>query len=378
MLGMTDAQKLAKRLLGSEGKMHVLWIVGNGFDLNLGLETSYKSFREEVYFKEDRFKADREKLQKLGENLGGKGASSFESGDPLWSDLEVLLGKSTIMFNGEDIEEFHGIFERMQEALRNYLISEQDRFKELPDRDKLIEEFWGSVSNFEDRMLALDKNQLGTIQHRNENVHYHFVSLNYTSCFDEMLKEASRIHRPFARNGNYIRDISDVLHIHGTLDEYGAIVFGVSDPDQIANPEFAENDEFTELWVKGKKSVLYRNDKNLQLIKLIKEAKYVVVFGASMGLTDLYIWRMIGEHVARTEDARFVLFERSIELPGVIWARKTQRSRIETLAKVADLFGWDDQEINEARDRLLFLPSKMIFRFSSDDGLGAGRVLEAS
>ena len=305
--------------------MHVLWIIGNGFDRNLGLKTSYKDFREKMYSKEDRFRADRERLQELGKKLEGKRAVSFESGDPLWSDLEVLLGESTILFNREDVEEFHGIFERMQEALRDYLISEQDRFKGLPGRDKLIDEFWKSISNFEARLPKLDKNQLGTIQHRNENVHYHFVSLNYTSCFDEMLEEASRAHRPFARNGNYIRDVSDVFHIHGTLDEYGEIVFGVSDSDQIANPEFAENDEFTELWVKGKKNVLYRNDKTLQLMNLIKEASYIVVFGSSMGVTDLYIWRMIGDHIARTQDARFVLFERYIELPGAFPARSTQQ-----------------------------------------------------
>lgn len=357
--------------------MHVLWIIGNGFDLNLGLKTSYKNFRERVYFKDERFRADREKLQKLRKEIEGKEKCSFESGDPLWSDLEVLLGESTILFNGEDVEEFHGIFERMQEALRGYLISEQDRFKSFPDRDKLIDEFWKSISTFEDRLPKLDKNQLGAIQHRNENVHHHFVSLNYTSCFDEMLEEASRAHRPFARNGNYIRDVSSVLHIHGTLDEYGSIVFGVSDSDQIANPEFAENDEFTELWVKGKKNILYRNDKTLQLINLIREAKYIVVFGASMGATDLYIWRMLGDHIAGTRDARFVLFERSIELPGTIWARRAQRSKREALAKVAYLFGWDDQKIKETKDRLLFLPSKIIFQFPSDDGLETGRVLEA-
>lgn len=339
--------------------MHVLWFIGNGFDVNLGLQTSYKNFCDKVYFQKDEFRADREKLEKLEDG-------SFGAEDLLWSDLELLLGKSTVLFKTEDIDDFHSIFEKMEAALRAYLIEEQNRHRDRFLQDGSIDEFWRSITQFENRLLDLDEIQLGPIRGRSENHIYDFISLNYTSCFDEMLDKAKEAHRPFDRHGGYQSSSTGVFHIHGTLDQNGAIVFGVSDSSQIANPELAEDEEFTELWVKENKNAFYRNTKTQQLRQLIANARVVCAFGVSLGETDSYIWKTLGEHIAGSSNRRFVLFDHAVELPGGINGRNTQKMKRNAFARVCRAFGWDEQKAESYKDRVLILPSATIFSFSSD------------
>ena len=273
--------------------MHVLWIIGNGFDCNLGLQTSYRDFCKRAYFKEAKFAADRARLSGL---KGG----SFNDESLMWSDLETLLGKATVLFENAEADEFHSLFERMSVALCTYLLAQQDYFLETFQQRKLIDEFWDSIVRFESRLPELDKDQLGPIRNKNEGIQYDFVSLNYTSCFDAILKEAGKLHNPFDRRGSCTSSASEVLHIHGTLDEHGAIVFGVSDQGQIANPAFAEDEEFSEIWVKQKRNEFYRNKRTQELMALIESAQYICAFGVSMGDTDSYIWKAIGNHVAES------------------------------------------------------------------------------
>lgn len=340
--------------------MHVLWIIGNGFDCNLGLKTSYKDFCEEVYFKEARFAADRAKLSRLRDG-------SFNDESLMWSDLETLLGKSTVLFENAEADEFHNLFERMSIALRAYLIDQQDSFFDTFQQRKLIDEFWDSIVGFESRLPELDKDQLGTIRNKSEGIQYDFVSLNYTSCFDEMLKEAKKAHNPFDRRGNYSSSASTVLHIHGTLGDGGAIAFGVSDQSQIANPAFAEDEEFSEIWVKRKRNEFYRNKRTQRLMTLIGQAQIICAFGVSMGDTDSYIWKAIGNRIAGLGAARFVLFDFKAEPPGSLLCRKAQKARNAAVANVGKQFGWDEQKVSTLKDRLLILPSSTIFRFPSEE-----------
>lgn len=348
--------------------MNVLWIIGNGFDLNLGLKTSYKSFCEDVYFKQDRYKVDREKLMELN----CEDCKDFTD-DLLWSDLELLLGKATALFSKKDIEGFHEIFERMEGALCDYLAEQQSNCSGYYLQDVVIDEFWKSISRFENRLPVLDKEQFGSILRPSENTHFDFISLNYTSCFDEMLKKAAEARHPFDQHGTAVSHISEALHIHGELGNNGSVVFGVSDSSQIANAELAEDEDFTELWVKRKKNVFYRNDKTSRLEKCIARAQYICIFGASMGETDSYIWELLGGRIARSSEVRIVLFSHSIEPPGGIQGRRAQRARNEEFARVARAFCWDETTASVYKDRVLILPSNTVFSFPSAQGSGNNR-----
>ena len=61
--------------------MNIVWMLGNGFDLNLGLKTSYKDFYEYYLNVESNDAIVKQFKQDLSENLD------------TWADLEFVLGK---------------------------------------------------------------------------------------------------------------------------------------------------------------------------------------------------------------------------------------------------------------------------------------------
>lgn len=98
--------------MGSVSK--VLWIIGNGFDKNLGLNTGYRSFLLNKYFAPG---AENKYRDELVRRLG---KFEPESQSDLWSDLESLLGKVTELYE-DDVELFHDTFEDIQHQLLEYV-----------------------------------------------------------------------------------------------------------------------------------------------------------------------------------------------------------------------------------------------------------------
>lgn len=70
--------------------MEITWIIGNGFDLNCGLKSSYQDFIEK-YWKKKAVASNQEKLEQAA-NKGG--LLEVE----LWSDVEEEMGKITQVF----------------------------------------------------------------------------------------------------------------------------------------------------------------------------------------------------------------------------------------------------------------------------------------
>lgn len=87
--------------------MKILYILGNGFDLNLGMKTSYKDFYE--YYKS--IETSNTTIKDLKSNI----SNNYKN----WSDLEFALGQYTDEF--KTVEEFDDAFEDIGEKLAEYL-----------------------------------------------------------------------------------------------------------------------------------------------------------------------------------------------------------------------------------------------------------------
>lgn len=86
--------------------LNLLWIIGNGFDRNLGLATDYRSFLKNRYFKDGVQNEYRDELVKRVEGFSPERASE------LWCDLENLLGRASAFYE-DDEELFHRTFENI-------------------------------------------------------------------------------------------------------------------------------------------------------------------------------------------------------------------------------------------------------------------------
>ena len=87
--------------------MKTLYIIGNGFDLNLGLKTSYKDFYQHYMSVESTTKS----IADLKDSI----SMDYSS----WSDLELALGQYTIEL--KTLDEFDEVFEDIGAQLGVYL-----------------------------------------------------------------------------------------------------------------------------------------------------------------------------------------------------------------------------------------------------------------
>lgn len=341
------------------------WIIGNGFDLTVGLRTQYKEFLDRVYFARDKYAQSREKL----EGIVGKRCDWH---DTAWSDLEALLGKATRGFQADD-DEFDLIFEEMQQAFVDYVNAEQKR---LPDilPTELVEEFWDSVCAFPKRLVEVDQESLPVSDGYSGNIGYRFISLNYTTVFDRFLESAREAHSPFRSRvvgvRNYVDDAEKPLHLHGMIegDEPRNIIFGVASAEMLANQEFAQSARQTELWVKlNKNHSLFGNNKSARAKSVIDSSGVICIFGSSLGDSDAYIWEMIGARLKSDSSAMVVLFDYSLPdrygQEGLRYQTRRDELRREFLRKAGlDITSKDSVDSqDDYSSRIITVPPKAVF-----------------
>lgn len=346
-------------------ELNVVWIIGNGFDLNLGLKTDYRSFLEKAYFLDKSSEKHREQLTDvINKNLQ-------ENKDNHWSDLEILLGEATTGYQLED-ETFYETFEEMQRLFIDYVNSEQLRLpNEIPS--DAITELWDSICNFPTRLTYVDQKTLILKKSIESSISYNFINLNYTRSFDRFLKSASKEHSPFNSrsigNYSYSDTVKEPVHIHGSIENGSGveIIFGVASSSQIKNKLFAEDTSFKEMWIKEEKNyTIYGNSKTEIMRQLLTNADVFCIYGSSLGDTDNYIWETIGKRLVTAEHTNLVLFEHTLPNRNGQHARRYQKQRDFILNHFKSVSNIANDVFDTIRPRIILSPSKDIFKMELD------------
>lgn len=213
-------------------------IIGNGFDLNLGLPKSYKDFIESDMFKSILETNDLAKFirynYKRNEN---------------WVDLELLLKKYAI----EVKKEFFNDYEELKNALFDYIekVSSYDIKEECSAKEKIIRYLCDTIyDNY--RIVILNFNYTDSI--------FRFYG---NSLFSNIMKINNLI------NGDNFP--LNIIHVHGSISER-SIILGIEDDAEI--PE-----EFN--YIKKAYDRHFINYTNYLL-----ECDELIVFGHSLGASD--------------------------------------------------------------------------------------------
>lgn len=337
--------------------MNVVWIIGNGFDMNLGLRTGYGTFLEEIYraSEDERIASQRERLGKaIGDN-------------PLcdashWSDLEMLLGRVVGSYEN-DPEYFHETFESMEEFFVEYISEEEARFRSGEISEKDVVEFSRSVWDFWNRLADLDQDKIPQMSQVEESTNFQFVNLNYTAVFDAYVARMEARKR-YIGSHTYVDKLVSPFHPHGQIEfgEPREVVFGVSEPDQLMCELFQRDEDICELWTKKGKNALFGNKNSSHLKTLIENGRIFCIFGSSLGETDGYIWRQIGARIRGNGAVRLILFEHSLPDRGGLFARLYQKKRRGLLDKFARVASLSPENMAKIESQVIVAPSDLVFR----------------
>ena len=250
--------------------MNLLYIIGNGFDINLGLETGYQEFYN--HYKD--VQNDDPDIIAMKESIENGRYST-------WSDLEEGLGKYTKMIQDPGI--FTKCLNDIKECLSEYVNSQYETRRYDKNLSKIVGDF-SHPEHYFDEQVANAFKTFCRIHHPAINLAFDFsiVTLNYTNTIEDLLSNSRGIDYP-------------ILHIHGQLDD--GIVMGVSDLEQVSNVAFRGNRDIREEFVKPDYNDACLNARNSSFEDLLNSADVIALFGTSLGPTDRKWWRLIGKRL---------------------------------------------------------------------------------
>ena len=289
--------------------MIITFLIGNGFDLNIGLKTKYNDFMKKYAPVKN---GDLDGVKKLKQSIGDYLKAQNEGAEPEinWSSAEEAFGKFTSEFidvhNGDQqLSESHAHF---CQEMAKYLSQEQERFplKQISsDKDKLTQ-IVKDLRDVTNGLRLVDRNVINSvISNIGEGYTFNFLDFNYTNVLDNIidaLRENRVLGQRTYRNTNYENSIGTLIHVHGTTD-FG-MVFGVNDESQLNINIFKDEEpERKRQMIKPLFNEDMGEETDLKAFRIIENSHVIYVYGMSLGETDKRWWEEIGKFMKSNANA---------------------------------------------------------------------------
>jgi len=320
--------------------MNILHIIGNGFDLNLGLKTSYRDFYD-YYQSIDSKKTHVSKLKHAISN-------DFEN----WSDLEWALGQYTKGLTSTI--EFEEILMDIGDNLAEYLRAEETKFDFGKVKANKMYEYLSSPEKImppASREDILDFKNAWSNNVWNVNI----FTFNYTQSLEAILGDNIQNLQIGGQHNTILQSLN---HIHGYIDH--RMVLGVNDKSQIANSDFQHDEELVEAFIKDEYNKLTKQKINNDFHQKIEEADLICIFGSSFGDTDNIWWNRIAEQLTR--DIKIIVFPKS-DLVTDRWQHKIGKVERQIRKKLADKSKLNKLEKEDVDSKIIVCINSNMFKF---------------
>lgn len=267
--------------------MDVLFLIGNGFDINLGMPTDYQSFYD-FYLKQ---KSDTEAISKMKQFLTRE---RYES----WSDLEWGLGQYTAEVSS--IGELEELYFDLGDQLRSYLERLSSSLSVSQEMKNAISRGLREPYSFLPDGMRREISSFVGSQVKNVSI----ITFNYTDTLEKILVSySSSLSLP--NSLDVVTTLGDIRHIHMSLKDPDFIM-GVNDVDQIKNKALI-NDACLRLLVKPHINQQMQNLVDDECLAMINNADLFCLFGLSLGETDKMWWEAIGDRMTHSK-ARLIYY----------------------------------------------------------------------
>lgn len=244
--------------------MNITFMIGNGFDLACGLKSSYS----DVYKGYIKTESKSELIAKFKKDLD----ENWEN----WSDFEMGMAEYAKNFKNE--EELIECVTDFREYMEWHLQQEEDSFSD--NFDKTMRVFGREIEYYvgdciENYFKGCEK-KLESLKTRadQEGRKLDFISFNYTGVLRTVLDQC------------YYN--CNLFYIHGTLED-NDVILGADNEDQVKTP-FKLGRKGKRVFVKPFLNANSDPDKVDRIKSIIQNSDCVIVFGLSMGESDL-TWR---------------------------------------------------------------------------------------
>lgn len=277
--------------------MNVTFLVGNGFDIACGIDTSYNAFYN-WYLKQP---SSSEAIHYLKKDI----KRNWEN----WSDFEMGLAYFTRNFSSENIKEFFDCYNDAQNNIINFLKLQMSKFDYNLIDENTIFEFKKNIISFYKELPSAEERKINEIIGMRE-IKYNFISFNYTQILNKLAELSSKEAIKEQNKANNLIAYKifnpNVINVHGSLTK--SPILGVSEEHQILNKELIKEPFFSQVMIKSHSVNAIGESWYNDTVKLIENSNIICIFGMSLGDSDSFLWEKIAIHLNNTPNCYLIIF----------------------------------------------------------------------
>ena len=255
-----------------------VYLIGNGFDLDLGIDSSYISYYRSRYFLDLCMRSPVAKyIKSLNEKNYKENWVDFEEAIKLYC-INVLGNEFVVneekVIKDINIRDFEDHFKEIRDSIAQFLLEQASKvdLQKIPEDKKSVLIAKEIVNRIEE---TSDKHG-SEIQQNNQ---IKIITFNYTNSLSKLIENEARkkwavsngFGEKFTNNFQKIKE--SIIHIHGSLDADN-IILGIEDVGNII----------------PKETFIVRKSIHVDYSKfslgLMNSANTVTIFGHSLGTSD--------------------------------------------------------------------------------------------
>ena len=291
--------------------MELLYIIGNGFDIAQGSNTSYTEFYKYL----DKKLSPRSRLLELMLN-----DINFKK-ELNWSDMELALGEFCVNANSK--EEFDEFYFYLADQLKEFLVEKENQFS---ISDALMEKYASDLITPDFYLTNREKSACRGFfstftSQRNINV----ITYNYTTILEKALQKIAGGNKTLPTL-SYSYAFQKILKIHGSLTS--PMLMGLDNIEQIQNKEFAADEDIIDYFIKPVSNYQLGTlvDDNAQTA--IEQANLIVTMGVSFGETDKTWWKHIGDRLNTSSKVRVIIYQYCQDIADNAYLKQRKKREI--------------------------------------------------
>ena len=320
--------------------MNITFLIGNGFDLNLGLKTKYSDFYN--YYLSIPDNGLTEVVRQFKKDL----KNNLEN----WADLELAIGQYLEKFNENDVNDIIELLNNLQDSLADYIDMQEVGFTiSEEDKKKLGRDLFCP----EEYLTAREKQDFNRYKQTISNSAYNvnIVIFNYTQSFEILYNyenKEKQIGSHIAQHNTYINVLKSVEHIHG--DTKDNMILGLNDVSQIKNNKLQTIVKLKRAIIKPDMNRYAGTLRDDRCKILVNSSDLICIFGMSIGETDKIWWQLVIK-ILLESNARLIIFS----VFGQIVRRRSYQLQDEKDAMVDKLMSFsqlNQTQKDTIRDRI--------------------------
>lgn len=281
--------------------MNITFLIGNGFDLGIGIQSRFTDFFP-MYI--EKSKSKKEEIRMLSEHIG----ADYQT----WADFEVQMGQYTKEFTPQNKDLYFKQFRDFEIEFIKYLKNEEQQIS-FDDKETISKMMISGLTNFykSNNLRVVSSQAVSQLFSDNSNQEhcYNFISFNYTNALERGLRTISDgiVCRRAHLGSTRLDKIGKIVHVHGTSEN--APIMGVNDVSQIANEALAYDNRFIRYLVKPVLNAVHRTNHDSDGAKMIADSQIICIYGMSLGATDKCWWVRILNWLNSGANRQLVIFD---------------------------------------------------------------------